>query len=161
MEKLIIAIKWLFSIFNKEQPTERPQEVIKEVEMANKTFKRGERVQLTKNFNLRELECKCGSCPETIVNIKHINKLQRLRDALGKPIKITSAYRCPEHNSKVGGAPRSQHLKGNATDIQVQGYNPLELSKLTTHFDGVGLYNTFLHLDSRGYMARWNLSKYK
>ena len=46
--------------------------------------------------------------------------LQPLRDKLGKPIKVTSGYRCPKVNSLVGGAATSQHIKGQAADIVVQ-----------------------------------------
>lgn len=47
--------------------------------------------------------------------------LQPLRDRLGKPVIITSGFRCPELNEKVGGKNTSQHLKGQAVDIKVNG----------------------------------------
>jgi zinc D-Ala-D-Ala carboxypeptidase len=50
------------------------------------------------------------------------NILEPLRTALKKPIKISSGYRCPELNKAVGGAPKSQHLDGQAADIQGAGY---------------------------------------
>lgn len=43
--------------------------------------------------------------------------LQPMREAYGKPIIITSGYRCPELNAKVGGSKASQHMKGQAVDI--------------------------------------------
>lgn len=45
------------------------------------------------------------------------NVLLPLRDWYGKPIHINSGYRSPEHNKAVGGAPTSQHVKGEAADI--------------------------------------------
>ena len=45
------------------------------------------------------------------------NVLDRLRSEWGRPIIVTSGYRCKELNAAVGGARNSQHLKGQATDI--------------------------------------------
>ena len=45
------------------------------------------------------------------------NVLDPLREAWGKPIHVNSGYRCPELNRAVGGAPGSQHMKGEAADI--------------------------------------------
>lgn len=45
------------------------------------------------------------------------NILDPLRKAYGKPIKVTSGYRCPMLNRAVGGARNSQHIKGEAADI--------------------------------------------
>ena len=45
------------------------------------------------------------------------NVLDKLRDEWGRPIIVTSGYRCKELNAAVGGARNSQHLKGQAADI--------------------------------------------
>ena len=45
------------------------------------------------------------------------NVLDRLRSEWGRPIIVTSGYRCKELNVAVGGARNSQHLKGQAVDI--------------------------------------------
>ena len=45
------------------------------------------------------------------------NVLDPLREAWGKPIIVTSGYRCPRLNKAVGGATKSQHLTGHAADI--------------------------------------------
>ena len=45
------------------------------------------------------------------------NVLDPLREAWGKPITVTSGYRCAELNRKVGGTATSHHLKGMAADI--------------------------------------------
>lgn len=49
--------------------------------------------------------------------------LQPIRDAYGKPIYVSSGYRCPKLNKAVGGVPTSQHLRGEAADIYVKGDN--------------------------------------
>ena len=45
------------------------------------------------------------------------NVLDNLRDGWGRPIIVTSGYRCKELNAAVGGTRNSQHLKGQAADI--------------------------------------------
>jgi uncharacterized protein YcbK (DUF882 family) len=45
---------------------------------------------------------------------------ESIRLAWGKPIKITSGYRCPKHNLEVGGEPLSSHLYGLALDLHVE-----------------------------------------
>jgi uncharacterized protein YcbK (DUF882 family) len=123
--------------------------------MRIKEFNRGEDIQLSDNFNSKEFECKCGVCQVQLVDLDHVEKLQQLRDSLGSSIRITSGYRCPAHNQQVGGVPDSQHLKGTATDIQSDAVEPSELANKCEHFDGLGRYKTFVHVDSRGYKARW------
>lgn len=54
--------------------------------------------------------------------------LQPIRDKWGKPIIITSGYRCPTLNKAVGGAKASQHMYGQAADIKVLNMN--EMGKL-------------------------------
>lgn len=44
--------------------------------------------------------------------------LDPLREAYGHPIIVTSGYRCPELNNKVGGSRTSQHVLGQAADIR-------------------------------------------
>ena len=47
--------------------------------------------------------------------------LEPLRVAMGKPIKISSGFRSQALNKAVGGVYNSQHLKGQAADIDIQG----------------------------------------
>lgn len=55
---------------------------------------------------------------ETVDNlIMLMENLDIIREAYGKPLYISSGYRCPELNSKVGGVKTSQHMKGQAADI--------------------------------------------
>ncbi len=77
--------------------------------------------------------------------------LQPLRDIYGKPIRITSGYRCKELNELVGGVATSRHLRGEAADCMVSGdigglYQVLMESGLP--FGQVILYRggNFLHL---------------
>ena len=122
---------------------------------------------MTKNFKLKEFECK-GGCDmplEVYENIiKLASQLQFLRDYTGRPITINSAYRCPDHNAKVGGSKTSQHLLGKAADITIQSLKPAEVFVLIEDLidmghmlqGGLGLYDTFVHYDIRKTKARWN-----
>ncbi|BAQ92738.1 Uncharacterized protein conserved in bacteria (COG3108) [uncultured Mediterranean phage uvMED] len=125
---------------------------------------------MTKNFSKSEFESKCGrEMPEEVYHnvVKVANQLQYLRDYLNKPIKVNSAYRSPEHNAKVGGVPKSQHLLGKAADIVVSGikteflYQYIEdaISNGEMLQGGLGLYDTFVHYDIRGTKARWDYRK--
>lgn len=53
---------------------------------------------------------------DNIYNV--LSNLDNIREVYGKPIIITSGYRCPELNAKVGGKSNSQHLKGEAADLK-------------------------------------------
>tara|TARA_R110000822_G_scaffold221946_1_gene355465 strand:- start:2089 stop:2475 length:387 start_codon:yes stop_codon:yes gene_type:complete len=123
-------------------------------------------MKLTKNFNLSEFECKCGCVmPEFVKKnvIELAENLQVLRDEVGR-LDLTNAYRCKEHNADVGGAVNSQHIKGKAADIKSSTIEPWDMA--TTVDDlmksekfklgGIGIYNTFTHVDTRGSRARWS-----
>lgn len=56
--------------------------------------------------------------------------LDPVRQRWGKPLIVTSGYRCAELNKLVGGTANSQHLHGLAADIVVVGCNPIENWKL-------------------------------
>lgn len=124
-------------------------------------------MKLTKNFDLSEFECKCNNCkmPENVLSniIKLSNELQFLRNYVDRPIKINSAYRCIEHNKKIGGAYNSQHLLGKASDIVIQSVHPFKTYELINELidmslmlqGGLGKYKKFTHYDIRKTKARW------
>ena len=66
---------------------------------------------------------------QVLDNIKALvdNILDPLRAKIGRPIIITSGYRCQQVNELVGGSKTSQHLSGKAADIHVQGYTPQQM----------------------------------
>lgn len=82
--------------------------------------------------------------------------LQPLRIKLGKPIIITSGYRCPKLNQLVGGVKNSQHLEGKAVDIVVKGMSPNDLIafilKSGIEFDQLINEKTWVHISfSKGH----------
>jgi hypothetical protein len=70
----------------------------------------------------------------------------------GQPLNVISSYRDPEKNAAVGGAKGSQHLHGNAFDVDVAGLSHedrlalIEMAK-STGFGGIGVYDNSLHFD--------------
>ena len=70
---------------------------------------------------------------ELVFNVQALvdNVLDPLREWYGKPIYITSGYRCPELNKAVGGVGNSYHLRGMAADIDVG--SRAENAKLLAH----------------------------
>ena len=114
-------------------------------------------IPISKNFKLYEFQCKDGS-NLVKVDSELISKLQKLRDTIGKPIIINSAFRTVEHNKSVGGSPTSQHLLGKAADIRVSNMTPKQLATYCEKigFGGIGIYKTFVHVDTRKGTARWN-----
>ena len=61
------------------------------------------------------------------------NVLDPLREWYGKPIYVNSGYRCPALNKAVGGVANSQHLTGQAADIDVN--DRAENRKLMKHIE--------------------------
>ena len=105
---------------------------------------------------MKEFQCKDGSYQVTLKR-DLLEKLQQLRDLADKPVIITSGYRNPAYNLKVGGSPTSRHLRGEAADIQVPDLSPNQVAELAEQvgFNGIGVYDTFTHVDVRGVPARW------
>lgn len=124
------------------------------------------------HFRWDELRCRgCdGSCPHSrqgrsLVHVADhaLDRLQAMRELIGRPLAITSASRCPLHNARVGGAPLSQHratwaLPSTAFDIVI-GTLPRERlveAAEAVGFGGIGMtYRSFVHVDDRGRRARW------
>ena len=115
-------------------------------------------MKLTNNFNLNEFNKHNFALTETVLrNIQELAKnLQVLRDEVKKPIKITSGYRSPEHNAKVGGVKSSKHITGQAADIKVEGYTPKQVTEVIEKLiaagkmkqGGIGTYSTWVHYDT-------------
>ncbi len=66
------------------------------------------------------------------LNLKALceNVLQPLRDEVKRPIYVSSGYRCPKVNKAIGGARTSQHIKGEAADIQIAGITTDEICRI-------------------------------
>ncbi len=78
-----------------------------------------------------------------------------LEDAIGYPLKVNSAFRDAAHNEAVGGAKGSQHVHGNAFDVDVSGMSVEQRQDLIRQaraagFSGIGVYDNALHFDVGG-----------
>lgn len=131
--------------------------------MAIKTYTKGSSVKLSANLKSREFDCHgSGCCSSTLIDEKLVEYIQKIRDHFGKPVNISSGYRCPTHNKNVGGATGSYHAKGQAADIYISGVAPAEIAKYAESIGilGIGLYETstdgyFVHVDTRTNKSFW------
>ncbi len=84
------------------------------------------------------------------MDVAFLNKLSKARELAAIGFKITSGYRSPAHNTKVGGVPSSSHTVGRAVDI----YAPTSTQKyiiinalLQAGFNRIGVAKNFIHVD--------------
>lgn len=108
------------------------------------------------NFAYRELRCKCGRCGSDgrEMDAAFMSLLQRLRDLYGKPMVITSAFRCRRHPVEAKKSAPGAHSLGVAVDIACRGADAVEILRLamTLPFTGFGISQRgnarFIHLDT-------------
>jgi len=106
------------------------------------------------NFSEQEFVCKCG-CGVNGMQAPFLDKLQTLRTAYGKPMPISSGYRCSKHNQVVSSTgPNGPHTTGLAADIAVDradAHHLLECA-LVLGFKGIGVQQKgtgrFIHVDT-------------
>ena len=91
---------------------------------------------------------------EVVANLRALcrNVLEPTRVSFGAPIYITSGYRCQALNKAVGGKPTSQHLRGEAADLQVRGVK--NLRKLYNAIKSHGVFDQLLYETNRT-GAKW------
>ena len=106
-------------------------------------------------FKRREIACR--HCGELVVHADSLEKLDQLRRLLGRPVTLSSAYRCGVHNALVGGAPLSMHKFARAFDVTLAGHSKSDVvaAAIEAGFTGLGVnYRTFVHVDT-GRERRW------
>ncbi len=95
------------------------------------------------------------------VNPVLIEKVRNVARKFGKTLTVTSGYRSPAYNRRVGGARKSQHMQANAVDISGANFSNEERLKLIAlasaeGITGIGVYNDkSLHFDVRTNPAGW------
>ncbi len=90
------------------------------------------------------------------MNEEFMTKLIELREKVNQPMVITSGYRSPEHNKRIGGSSKSAHICGLAVDVGCSGAKAHEIVKLAMElgFQGIGINQhgphekRFIHLDT-------------
>ena len=116
--------------------------------------------QITPHFKVREFACSDGS-DVVFVATSLVDILEAIRVHFGRPVTITSGYRTVSYNAGLkSSSKKSQHCNGPAADIKVEGHTPKEVynyvcSLLGDH-GGVGIYNTFVHVDVRATKSRFD-----
>ena len=115
--------------------------------------------KLSTNFTVKEFACKDGS-DAVLIAPRLVMVLQSIRSHFGVPVVIHSAYRTPQYNKQANGAEHSQHCYGTAADISVRGQTPAAVAayarQLMPDWGGVGIYDSFTHIDVREAKADWN-----
>jgi len=89
--------------------------------------------------------CEFGITDETDISIKEnikklvVNVMEKIQAEYGMSIFITSGYRTPEHNKKVGGVANSQHIYGEACDFTGRDFK--RLLRIIEEMDDKGSLN--------------------
>lgn len=109
---------------------------------------------LTTHFSRHEFACSdgCGLGEEDHGPDRDLlERLERLRAIVDRPIWVNSGFRCQIKNRQVGGSHSSQHLTGRAADIAIPGVPPLAVAWLAQSlgFRGIKCYSTWTHVDTR------------
>lgn len=133
---------------------------------------------MSKYFSKSELQCHgeenyamhgyswgCGCGGELVIDPQLETLIDAIRENVGSPINASCAYRCVEHNRRVDGEVNSYHLQGKACDLEVpEGFTVDSFAQLCRNtmneigiIGGIGRYygGQFVHVDCRGYEARW------
>ena len=117
---------------------------------------------ITKNFSMEELVASntarmkgIDNTPDKEVEARLVQLaqqvLQPLRDSYGKPIQISSGYRCQALNKAIGGVSTSQHLKGEAVDINNGQIENKKLFLLASKMIKEGVITVGQLIDEKGY----------
>ena len=94
-------------------------------------------------------EVKCQHCGELKIDEELMDLIQDARETLG-PLRITSGYRCSEHNNNISSTgPTGPHTTGKALDIATS--NSQQRKELIDYFatkvSGLGIAKSFIHID--------------
>lgn len=139
--------------------------------------------QIRPNFSEHELYSKSPNAPECHpMSDITLDAIQAIREFWGVPASVTSTHRTATHNAAIGGSSASQHLGFGAIDLQPMSPNtraekmqalyqdlickgPLYQSLRDMGVKGLGIYNTFVHVDDgtfegnpRPFMQFWDMS---
>lgn len=108
--------------------------------------------QLTRDF--RASEFACSHCGRAGIHQWFVEHLQALRDYHGRPLIVTSGYRCELHHIERRKAKPGRHAEGIAADIRIVGVPLLTIWRSLASFPqftgiGVNRHADFIHLDAR------------
>lgn len=130
-------------------------------------WEKGQVHKLSDDFSTQEFTCQCVNpeCRNQIVALELIEKLERVRDLISEPLKITSGFRCHKHQCELTAQgcetakSVSQHELGNAADIVCSDLT--KLAKIVEQeFKAIGYSKRFFHVDLRSDRQRYWTYKY-
>ena len=127
--------------------------------------------KLTDHFTWDEAACHDANKTQVPNELKSnaievATNVEVLRFAMGGiAIHVNSFFRTEAYNKLIGGASQSQHLLAKAMDIWITGFEPITVFAIIEALirtgrmkqGGLGLYDTFVHYDDRGFLRRWDL----
>lgn len=130
-------------------------------------WKKGEKFKLGSYFDTTEFVCQCKheDCIDQKISIELVDRLDGIREDIGRPLTVTSGFRCTKHQADLRAsgvntvvAKKSTHELGNAADIRPADRNMEGFEKICDPwFFSIGLAKTFLHVDLRDDKERrWN-----
>ena len=108
-----------------------------------------------KYSNFSAAEFRCQHCQADGIKEPLVVKIQQLRTKYGKPMRITSGYRCPQHPIEAKKTAPGAHALGLAADIGVEGGDAYKVLQIAFElgFTGIGVQQKgggrFIHLDIR------------
>jgi len=125
---------------------------------------------ISPHFSYNEMVCRCGECNRADMDPDFMKLLEEIRKAYGKPMVISSAFRCDVHNADVSTVKNGPHTFANngsrAADVLVSGSRAMELFTVAKQVGANGLgvsqkgphKDRFIHIDGveRSDQAMWS-----
>ena len=116
--------------------------------------------KISPHFGVWEFKCKDNS-RVIVLDKALVELLEIIRLHYNKPLHINSGYRTVQYNASLkNSSPQSQHILGKAADIWLNDISPKQLySWLDSSYPnslGIGIYDTFVHVDVREGKSRWD-----
>lgn len=116
--------------------------------------------KISPHFGVWEFKCKDNS-RVIVLDKALVELLEIIRLHYNKPLHINSGYRTVQYNASLkNSSPKSQHILGKAADIWLNDISPKQLySWLDSSYPnslGIGIYDTFVHVDVREGKSRWD-----
>jgi uncharacterized protein YcbK (DUF882 family) len=109
----------------------------------------------SKYFSYDEMKCKCG-CNQAPMDQQLMTTLDSIREAMGKPLIISSGYRCPNHPIEAKKSKPGAHATGKAADLAVEREDAYKVLMAALFMDikRIGVQQKgsgrFIHLDTAG-----------
>ena len=116
--------------------------------------------KISPHFGVWEFKCRDNS-RVIVLDKALVELLEIIRLHYNKPLHVNSGYRTVQYNASLkNSSPQSQHILGKAADIWLNDVSPKQLySWLDSSYPnslGIGIYDTFVHVDVREGKSRWD-----